>query len=356
MQLRANHLTISRMLLLPVPCYLLFGETQWHKLVALGAFTLLALTDWWDGKLARKQGPTVLGGLLDPIADKMFLAFTYLPLALLEGVEGSGVAILPVWVVAILFFRELSVTGMRSLAASHGVEFHTATLAKYKTAIQMGGSGFIFWNVIWQDSYVMTMVGNGALVAIALGMVIYRAARGRVVGPKIWTQLVIYSFAAVIAALLPLRLRLDVLVYGILIITVISGSQYAYRVFGGLAAKGWPAKVSDLVLSLLEAIAPVTIVALLAVRGVPLWAVIAMLTAELAQGGLADLVAAEGIQRRRWLAWLRSLAHLGLGVAGWVAAFQLPELSVPAIVTMAAAGVSAVSCAAMFVHHRKLYL
>jgi len=101
------------MILLPLPVYLLFEENIVYRLGAMLALTLLALTDWWDGKLARQQGPTVLGSLLDPIADKMFLAFTFVPMARIEGVTGSGVNIFPVWLVAILFFRELAVTGMR---------------------------------------------------------------------------------------------------------------------------------------------------------------------------------------------------------------------------------------------------
>ena len=48
---------------------------------ALIAGTLIGCTDWVDGMLARKYGPTVLGGLLDPIADKVFIAFAYTPFA-----------------------------------------------------------------------------------------------------------------------------------------------------------------------------------------------------------------------------------------------------------------------------------
>ena len=44
---------------------------------ALIAGTFVGCTDWIDGMLARKYGPTVLGGLLDPIADKIFIAFAY---------------------------------------------------------------------------------------------------------------------------------------------------------------------------------------------------------------------------------------------------------------------------------------
>ena len=48
---------------------------------ALIAGTLIGCTDWIDGMLAPQYGPTVLGGLLDPIADKVFIAFAYIPFA-----------------------------------------------------------------------------------------------------------------------------------------------------------------------------------------------------------------------------------------------------------------------------------
>ena len=54
---------------------------------ALIAGTLIGCTDWVDGMLARKYGPTVLGGLLDPIADKVFIAFAYVPFADTVGLD-----------------------------------------------------------------------------------------------------------------------------------------------------------------------------------------------------------------------------------------------------------------------------
>jgi CDP-diacylglycerol--glycerol-3-phosphate 3-phosphatidyltransferase len=355
-QLRANHLTISRILLLPIPCYLIFGETLAHKLIALAAFSLLALTDWWDGKLARKQGPTVLGGLLDPIADKMFLAFAFLPFVRLEGETGSGESLIPTWMAAVIFFREMAVTGMRSMAATHRVEFHTATLAKYKTAIQMGGGGFAFWNLVWQDNRVVLLAGQGAMVAVALAIAVVRAARGKPVGPKIWTQLALYSVATAASAVLPVRAMLDLIVYTITTLTVVSGAQYAYRVLGGLARKGWPVGPGEIVFRFLEAVAPTSVVSLLSLSEVPLWPVIAMLAAELGSGGLCDLIATEGARRSHGLAALRSLAILALGVAGWVVHVVRPELGLAPVAAIVSAAIASIYCAGLFVAHRRVYL
>jgi phosphatidylglycerophosphate synthase len=344
------------MLLLPIPCALLFWGTT-EKLVALGLFTLLALTDWWDGKLARKQGPTVLGGLLDPIADKMFLAFTWVPMACIEGERGSGLAIVPVWLTALIFFRELSVTGMRSMAAAHGIEFKTATLAKYKTAFQMAGGGFLFWDVIWQDDLVVAVAGNAAMVAIALGIALYRRLKGRGVGPKIWTQVGAYAGATLIVWFLPLRWALLILAVGILVLTLASGLQYVVRVVEGLRAKGWPASAGEVALCMAEAAIPIGVVSLVAMGELTVWAVIVMLTGELAAGGLIDLMTTRGARRRPWIAWLRCLAILLCGVAGWIGhmgVVPLPWLEMGA--ACAAAAVSGVYCAGLFVHHRTLYL
>jgi cardiolipin synthase (CMP-forming) len=88
---------------MPALCWLIYQGDLWLALI-LG--TLIGCTDFVDGYLARKHGPTVLGGLLDPIADKVFIAFVYLPLADLGTV--------PAWAVALMFVREFLVTALRS--------------------------------------------------------------------------------------------------------------------------------------------------------------------------------------------------------------------------------------------------
>src|ERR1043166_1894487 len=77
---------------------------------ALIAGTLIGCTDWVDGMLARRYGPTVLGGLLDPIADKVFIAFAYVPFA--DSHYGWG--LVPWWACALMFTREFFITALRS--------------------------------------------------------------------------------------------------------------------------------------------------------------------------------------------------------------------------------------------------
>src|SRR5262245_19113939 len=97
----ANQVTLLRLALIPLPCWLLY---QGHvgKVAAVTLGTLIGCTDFVDGYLARKYGPTVLGGLMDPIADKVFTAIVFIPAVDLGWV--------PAWLVALLLVREFLIT------------------------------------------------------------------------------------------------------------------------------------------------------------------------------------------------------------------------------------------------------
>ena len=100
---------------------------------ALIAGTLIGCTDWVDGMLARKYGPTVLGGLLDPIADKVFIAFAYTPFA--------DIGMVPWWACALMFTREFFITALRSAYEQRNLTLKTSYIAKAKTWTQMQGIG-----------------------------------------------------------------------------------------------------------------------------------------------------------------------------------------------------------------------
>src|SRR5581483_5239584 len=106
MRITANQVTSLRLALTPIPCWLLYQGVH-GQFAALVFATLLGCTDFVDGYLARKHGPTVLGGLMDPIADKVFIAITFLP--------AVDLGWCPPWLVAALFAREFVVTAARSL-------------------------------------------------------------------------------------------------------------------------------------------------------------------------------------------------------------------------------------------------
>ncbi len=131
MKVTANRLTFLRIILLPLPCLLLYGGPG-AKLTALGVGSLLGLTDYFDGKLARRQGVTRLGTFLDPIADKIFISTLYFFLARL--------GFLPLWLVIALLAREFLVSAIRPRVPG---SLPVTWLAKVKTTFQMLGAALI---------------------------------------------------------------------------------------------------------------------------------------------------------------------------------------------------------------------
>lgn len=133
-----NQLTTLRIILTPVFLFLFISEDPILKQVSLVVYTLAAITDWYDGWLARKFNYiTTWGKFMDPLADKVltstaFFAFVYL-------------GILELWMVLIVVFRDVIVTGLRLFAEWQNKSFTTSKVAKVKTVIQMV---FIFYILI----------------------------------------------------------------------------------------------------------------------------------------------------------------------------------------------------------------
>jgi CDP-diacylglycerol--glycerol-3-phosphate 3-phosphatidyltransferase len=127
-----NLLTMGRIVMIPLFLWLLDSETPRACFWAALVFTLAAITDILDGYLARKLGiVSVLGKFLDPLADKLIV------MASLVWMVPMG-RIAP-WAVVVLIGREISVTGLRSIAASEGVVISAGQEGKTKTALQMIG-------------------------------------------------------------------------------------------------------------------------------------------------------------------------------------------------------------------------
>ncbi len=128
-----NLLTISRILIIPlvIGCFYFDGPTA--RWVACGLFAVAAITDWFDGYLARKWGETSnLGRFLDPIADKLLVASVLLMLTAFGRV--SEITVLPA---VVIMMREILVSGLREFLAELRVGMPVSRLAKWKTAVQM---------------------------------------------------------------------------------------------------------------------------------------------------------------------------------------------------------------------------
>ncbi|MBU2494858.1 MAG: CDP-diacylglycerol--glycerol-3-phosphate 3-phosphatidyltransferase [Bacteroidetes bacterium] len=125
-----NQLTVLRIILTPVFVFLFLMDDPVLKQISLGIFIIAAITDWYDGWLARKFNYiTAWGKFLDPLADKIltsaaFFAFVYLD-------------VLSLWMVIVIVARDFLVTFLRMYADMKKKSFATSRLAKWKTFIQM---------------------------------------------------------------------------------------------------------------------------------------------------------------------------------------------------------------------------
>jgi len=137
-----NLITVGRIVIAPIIALLLFVPTFAARLLALALFIIAAVSDLWDGYLARKHGwISDFGKLFDPIADKLLLILTLLPFYLIShgaSAHGRFVAIpeFPLWIVLVILGRELLITGIRSYAARHGLIIPAGKSGKLKTVFQ----------------------------------------------------------------------------------------------------------------------------------------------------------------------------------------------------------------------------
>src|SRR5258706_15261174 len=125
-----NSLTLLRIFLVPFLVVVLLTKFYGREFVGLSIFLLAAVTDFFDGWIARRSNRiTRLGALLDPIADKLLMSAAFISLVEL------GLA--PAWMVVIVIGREFAVTGLRSIAAQQGVTIPASPLRKSKTVSQV---------------------------------------------------------------------------------------------------------------------------------------------------------------------------------------------------------------------------
>jgi CDP-diacylglycerol--glycerol-3-phosphate 3-phosphatidyltransferase len=125
-----NQLTILRIILTPFFLFFFLSSDPFYKKISLGIFIIAALTDWYDGWLARKFNYiTTWGKFWDPLADKILTSSAFLGFAILGVVE--------LWMVIIILVRDFIVTGLRAYADYKNFSFPTSYYAKWKTFIQM---------------------------------------------------------------------------------------------------------------------------------------------------------------------------------------------------------------------------
>ncbi len=125
-----NQLTILRIILTPIFLYLFLSKDPLLIQISLGVFLIAALTDWYDGWLARKFNYiTDWGKFWDPLADKILTSTAFLGFVF--------VGLLQLWMVVLIVLRDLIITLLRIYAESRGYNFVTSYYAKWKTVLQM---------------------------------------------------------------------------------------------------------------------------------------------------------------------------------------------------------------------------
>jgi len=125
-----NQLTVLRIILTPVFLFLFLYENQVLKEISLIIFLAAALTDWYDGWLARKFNYiTSWGKFWDPLADKILTSSAFFGFAM--------VGLIANWMVWVIIFRDLLITLLRVFSDYRGFSFRTSIYAKIKTVLQM---------------------------------------------------------------------------------------------------------------------------------------------------------------------------------------------------------------------------
>jgi CDP-diacylglycerol--glycerol-3-phosphate 3-phosphatidyltransferase len=160
-----NILAFIRLLLAPVMFLFLVNQDasifegidrSWLNFIAAFIFVLASATDFFDGYIARTFNQvTVLGSILDPLADKMLTLAGFLGLMML----GSASP----WAIFLILTRELFITGLRVSAVSQGLDISASWMGKVKTVVQMIAIGFL----------LMQWSGGELLLWVAVALTLY---------------------------------------------------------------------------------------------------------------------------------------------------------------------------------------
>jgi CDP-diacylglycerol--glycerol-3-phosphate 3-phosphatidyltransferase len=155
-----NIITLARICLTPVIALLPFIEGYWPKVIAFLIFLIAAFSDILDGWLARRYNAVSdLGKLLDPIADKLLLFATLIPIfwmtrhpTILVDYRIPWWGSLPVWVALLLVGREVLITAFRHFAMRRGVIIPAVAAGKAKALAQNIFIGATIAWFAWKDA------------------------------------------------------------------------------------------------------------------------------------------------------------------------------------------------------------
>ncbi len=153
----ANSITLSRLVLALILPFFLTCSIPFGQSIGLLIFLLAALTDYWDGRLARKiSGITPFGQLMDPLADKVLIGAAFICFV-------AQNQIVPAWIVVIIITREFLITGLRLLGANQGRILAAGRWGKHKTIWQLGVIAIIIFGEALRKEILPQLLHKEAL-------------------------------------------------------------------------------------------------------------------------------------------------------------------------------------------------
>ena len=175
-----NTLSLIRVILVPafvISLFLMRDIEVWGLIIPTAVFIVTALTDMLDGKIARKYNlVTDFGKFIDPLADKFMVIGSQIAILVYMLLMGEEtLALVFVWVVLIILFRELAVTSLRLVVAGKsGIVVAASMLGKMKTVSQMAGTVLIILEPLfidlcpWLDNHLIAYVCMGIMAFTTL--------------------------------------------------------------------------------------------------------------------------------------------------------------------------------------------
>jgi CDP-diacylglycerol--glycerol-3-phosphate 3-phosphatidyltransferase len=191
-----NALTLLRIFIVPLLVVVILTNVSENVLgkpryiVGLGLFVIAALTDLFDGMIARRwKQVSKVGKLLDPIADKLLISA-----ALISLVEHQ---LAPAWAVVVIVGREFAVTGLRSIAATDGVVISASAMGKFKMVAQVVTVGLLILSISPGQSPHVSNFGQPFPAIQFWTVPELRAAWSHLIGPQPTTwndwQILLYT-------------------------------------------------------------------------------------------------------------------------------------------------------------------
>ena len=152
----------------PLPGFLMEDPPAWGDVLAGAVFVAAALTDSFDGYIARRRRlVTTLGKFIDPLADKVLVIAAMIALVELHRI--------PAWIVLVIITREFVVTGLRLVAAAEGVVIAASRGGKIKTVFQIAALTML----------ILKIPGGMALMWIATALTVWSGMEYLIGGSKL---------------------------------------------------------------------------------------------------------------------------------------------------------------------------